>query len=769
MRTLYLASASALAVALSSTAALAQTGTATATADEVVITAQKRTERLQDVPVAASVVSNSALATSNAGDITDLNKMVPSVSLNGTFNGRVPLAMRGISTNSNEQTVGISSGVAVMVDGVPVPSDSFSANQLEDIERVEVLKGPQATLGGRTAAAGVINFVTRSPKDFWTGEANATFTGDNEQRFSTFLAGPLAKGLDVSLSLYGLHRDFPIRNVLLNENSNQDAFGGRLKLLFRPNEDLDITLMGHLAGVQSQGGNLVYSYITPGSTLLFPGSPFNQALLEPGVTVDRNNRSYASPVSQAGSWVYDADASLNIDYRLGDLTLSSTTAFQVERQKNVQDLFADAVYFWNVLTGGFAPPFYNMQTQRERNTQISEEIKLVSPADQPLSYVIGAFFSDTKIHQTYFRDLIPAAVNVDVTPDTATYDVYGRVTWKALENTKIVAGLRFNYDVLKYNYTEYAYAPILPLYPPQTPFVSSGSDNSSVVVGDISVQQQLGPRAMVYATYARGYSPKAYNTSFPLTDNSSLAPVKQEHINHFEIGSKGAYFDRRLILNLSAFYTIYNDYQIQTFRNDPRFLNPPLDLTSGDAETRGVELDATLQATSDLRVNFNAAYIDARFTNYPGAPCFVSQTLAQGCVPGAVAGSFIQNVDGKTMPNSPKFKFTLAAEQRLPLDNAPFDVFLGGDYAYRSSAQMLADQNPQAIQSAIGIVDLHATFRSKSGKFDITAFVNNVTDRHYFVDMEDFWSGVWSNTVNVIGQPARDSDRYAGVRVSARF
>ena len=98
MRTLYLASASALAVALSSTAALAQTGTATATADEVVITAQKRTERLQDVPVAASVVSNSALATSNAGDITDLNKMVPSVSLNGTFNGRVPGPMLRVAS-----------------------------------------------------------------------------------------------------------------------------------------------------------------------------------------------------------------------------------------------------------------------------------------------------------------------------------------------------------------------------------------------------------------------------------------------------------------------------------------------------------------------------------------------------------------------------------------------------------------------------------------------------------------------------------------------
>ena len=765
MRTFYLASVSAIAVVISSTGAWAAAAAPVATADEVVITAQKRTERLQDVPVAASVVSTGMLAQSNAGDITDLNKIVPSVSLNGTFNGRVPLAMRGISTDSNEQAVGISSGVAIMIDGVPVPSDSFSANQLEDIERVEVLKGPQATLGGRTAAAGVINIVTRGPKDYWMGSASITGTTDKEARGNVFFTGPLAHNIDFSLAAYANHRDFPITNVLSGEKSNQNAYGVRLKLLLKPTENLDITVAGRLSGVDSHGGNLIYTYITPGSTLLFPGSPFTQDLLEPGITVDQNNRSYASPVTQAGSWVYDDDLSLNIDYQLGDLTLSSTTAYQLERQNNVQDLFADAVYFWNILTAGHAPPFYNFQTQRERNSQISEEIKLVSPADRPLSYVIGAFFSDTKIHQTYVRDLIPAAVNVDVTPDTATYDIYGRATWKVLPKTTIVAGLRFNYDVLKYVYTEYAYAPFVIT----TPFFSQGSDNSSAVVGDISVQQQLGERSMVYATFARGYSPKAYNTAFPLADNSTLTPVKQENINHFELGSKGVYFDRRLTLNLSAFYTIYNDYQIQTFRNDPRFLNPPIDLTNGDADTKGIEVDATLQPTDDLRIGLNAAYIDARFKKYPNAPCFVSQTVAQGCVPGSVAGSFVQNVDGKTMPNSPKFKFTLSAEQRLPLGDLPFDVLLGGDYAFRTKAQMLADQNPQAIQPDFGVLNLHATFRSKSGRFDITAFVNNVTDKHYFVDMEDFWSGVWSNTVNVIGQPARDSDRYAGVRLGAKF
>ena len=131
--------------------------------EEIVITAQKRSERLSDVPVAASVVSASELASMNAGDIVDLDKLVPSVDLVGSFNGRVPYGIRGISSNANEATVGLASGVGIMIDGIPIPSDADMANQLEDIKDIEVLKGPQATLGGRTAAAGLINMVSRSP------------------------------------------------------------------------------------------------------------------------------------------------------------------------------------------------------------------------------------------------------------------------------------------------------------------------------------------------------------------------------------------------------------------------------------------------------------------------------------------------------------------------------------------------------------------------------------------------------------------------------
>ncbi len=172
--------------------------------------------------------------------------------------------------------------------------------------------------------------------------------------------------------------------------------------------------------------------------------------------------------------------------------------------------------------------------------------------------------------------------------------------------------------------------------------------------------------------------------------------------------------------------------------------------------------------TDNLNINFNAAYIDAVFKSYPNAPCYGGQTAAQGCTV-SPAGDQVQNVDGKTMPNSPKLRFDVSAEQRIPLEMAPFDLLIGGDYAYRTKAQMLADQNPQAVQPAYGVLNLHATLAMKSGKYSVTAFVNNVTDKVYYVDVEDFWSSVWSNTSTVVGQPARDAIRYFGVSFNAKF
>jgi iron complex outermembrane recepter protein len=726
--------------------------------EEIVITAQKRTEKLQDVPVSAAVVSSQALANANVADLSDLNNLVPSVQLNGTINGRVPTGVRGISSVSNEQTVGISSGVAINVDGVPVPSDSFAANNVAGIQSIEVLLGPQSTLGGRTAASGLINLTTRGPSDALEGFATTTVTDDGEYRLEGFLSGPLSDHFKGSLSAYKSTVPYPVTNLATGDKTTQDVSGARAKLLWEITDDLDVTLMAHSELTQGKGFNFVYAYITPGNDLLFTPGPFTQALLLPGITPSWNNLVYKSPVTTAGATHRDGDYSVTIrDHLPGGYTLVSTTAFSEERQQQTQDLFAVDNFFWQTLTGQTV--FFNTQSQVSTIKQQSQEIKIVSPADQTVSWLAGVYYSDVNVDEVYIRTLPPAGLDVHVVPDTKTYDAYARSTWKFTPATSLVTGLRFNHDVIANRYNQYVTVGVSPPV-----FTSISSDSSNTVVGDIALKQQFADNVMGYLSYSRGYSPAAYNTSAVLTSNDPQTPVGKESINSYELGVKGTYFDRTLTLNADIFDTVYTDYQIQSYAYRPGVLTPPLDLTSvGKAQTRGAEITSEWLATPLTRINLSVAYIDAKFLDYKNAPC-VGGSLCTTGTPTAPS----QDVSGDTMPNSPKFKATFGVEQRVPLPVAPYELVFGGTYSYRSSAQMLLDQNPQAIQAGFGLLNLNAAIQRSDGKFSARLFMNNVANHHYFSDVEDFWNGPWNGNA-VIGQPARDSERYAGLKLTVSF
>src|SRR5882724_5449880 len=680
--------------------------------EEIVITAQKRTEKLQDVPVSAAVISAQALANANVADLSDLNNLVPSVQLNGTINGRVPTGVRGISSVSNEQAVGISSGVAINIDGVPVPSDSFDANNVAGIQNVEVLLGPQSTLGGRTAASGLINLTTRGPSATLQGFATTTVTDDGEYRLEGFLSGPLSEHFEGSLSAYKSTVQYPITNLFTGDKTTQDVSGARAKLLWKITDNIDVTLMAHSELTQGKGFNFVYAYITPGNDLLFTPGPFTQALLLPGITPSWNNLVYKSPVTTAGATHRDGDYSVTLEDRLpGGYTLVSTTAFSEERQHQTQDLFAVDDFFWQTLTGQTV--FFNTQSQKATVKQQSEEIKIVSPADQTVSWLAGLYYSDVNVDEIYIRTLPPAGLDVHVVPDTKTYDAYGRATWKLTSATSLVTGLRFNHDQIANRYNQYVSVGVSPPV-----FTSISSDSSNTVVGDIALKQQFADNVMGYLSYSRGYSPAAYNTSAVLTSNDTQTRVGKESINSYEIGVKGTYLDRTLTLNADVFDTVYTDYQIQSYAYQPGQLTPPLDLTSvGKAQTRGAEISGEWLATPLTRINLSAAYIDAKFVTYDNAPCYGLQTAAEGCVTPANGASPSQNVSGDAMPNSPKFKATFGAEQRIPLPAVPYELVFGGTYTYRSSAQMLPEQNPFAIQAGFGLLNLNAGIQTKNGKF----------------------------------------------------
>ena len=660
--------------------------------EEVIITAQKRSERLEDIPVAAQVVSSQALAAANVADLSDLNNLVPSVQFNGTINGRVPTGIRGISTVSSEGTVGISSGVAVMIDGVPVPSDSFDANNVMGIQSIEVLLGPQSTLGGRTAAAGVINLTTRGPTDSPYAFANSTVTTDREYRIEGFLSGPLINRVEGSLDAYRRTTPYPITNLTLNQTTTQDIYGARAKLKIAITDDLDLTLMGHDENTEGTGFNFTYIYITPGNTFLFPGSPFTQAVMLPGIKLSWRNLDYTSPVTTAGSTYRDTDYSAIVNYRLpGGYTLASTTAYTQENQHQVQDLFAVNEYYWTVLTGTPTTVYNNTQQQITTVSQTSEELKILSPADQTFSWLSGFFYSDTTVNEHGLRTFPPAPVNNFVVPTTATYDLYARSTWKVTPSTSLITGMRFNHDVISYRIDQLA---------PPPAYHSAASAANNTLVGDIAFKQQLTGDVMSYVSYSRGYSPAAYNTSANLTSNASLVPVSREDIDSFEMGIKGSYLDRRVIVNADVFDSIYRHYQIQSYSYTPGVLSPPLTLASaGRAQTRGLEIQADWLATPTTRLTFNGAYIDAKFTDYESAPCYGTQPTipitqlnaqppkglcGQLTVAGMPEGSPYQNVSGDTMPNAPKFKGILSIEQRVPLATHAYQWVFEANYIYRT-------------------------------------------------------------------------------------
>jgi iron complex outermembrane receptor protein len=730
---------------------------------EIVITAQKRPERLQDVTVAAQVVSTETLAAADIADLSDLNKLVPSVQVNGSINGRVPAGIRGISSVASEGAVGVSSGVAVLIDGVPVPSDSFNANNVIGIQNIEVLLGPQASLGGRAAASGIINLVTRNPTDTLEGTVTQTVTTDGEYRTEAFVSGPILERLDGSLSVWKSFTPYPITNLRDGNKTTDDVYGGRGKLLLKITDDLSATLAFHDEYTRSRGSNFVYTYLTPGKDLLFTAPPGHEppfltpAVLLPGITPSYGNLNYSSPVTDEASVHRDTDYTLTIEDRLaGGYTLASTTAYQQERQNNTQDLFVLDDFFWNLLTGQTV--FFNTQTTDLFVKQTSEELKLLSPQGRPVDWLIGAFYSDSSVDESYVRTLPPAGYDVHVIPDTTTCDVYAHAIWQFVPDNSLVAGLRLNHDVIKYRFDQLVDAP----YSPPS-YSSSGSASSNTLVGDIALKHQFSPATMAYLSFTRGYSPEAYNTAATLTNDSPLAPVGKESINSYEIGTKGTYLDRTLTVNADVFDTVYSNFQVQNYSAAVGSLIAPYVLSAaGKAETRGVELDSVWLATPDTRLGLSAALIDAKFDDYKTAPCYAAQTVAQGCSnPNAGAP---QDVSGDSMPNAPKFKATATAEQRWHLPNPAYELSFGGSYTYRSSAQMQVDQDPHTVLSGFGLVNLNLGLHGGAGKWSVTAFVNNLTNHVYYTDIEDFWSGPWSNSPAVVGQPARDAMRYAGLR-----
>ena len=694
----------------------------------VTVTATRRAESLQKVPVAVSVVDGEQLERDNRNGVASIVQQVPSLNFRtGASNKDTSLFIRGVGTISTSP--GVEPTVATVIDGVVYGRPGQATLDLLDLERIEVLRGPQGTLFGKNASAGVLNIVTKAPTEETHGYIDQSYYSGNESRTRFGIGGSLIPDtLKGSLTtLFGSYDGNVDNRANGHEVNGYNRKGVRGKLEFTPNDDLTLTLAADYMQSHDDAPNGVVSKaLTPA----FAGA------LAP-VSASGHSRDIASDYR---SHVEDINKGLSaqLDWNLGDYTLTSITAWRGWDNTQWQD--GDRLA---TITSAFPGTEDKGDLSYD---QYSQEVRLASPKGEFVEYVGGLFYMHGKDDETYRRTLVTPTGSqrgvADYTTTSDSYSAFGETTLNFTSRLRGIAGLRWTHDDLEYDHRRVSTsATTVSGIQPGTR--SSGSVDEDGWSGRLGVQYDLSEDVMAYVTYSRGYKGPAYNVFFNMQPRDTDA-LKPETSNTWEAGIKASAWDNRLTSNLAVFHSEYDNYQANFFDTVANQVVTRL-INAGSVSTEGVELDYALQATQNLKLSGALAYTRARIDQF-------------SCPAGAAASC---NVNGKTLPYSPDWKSYVRADYSIPLANG-LDVELGTDYSWQSEVQYDISQNPDTKQGAYGIWNASIALADYTNGWRVALLGKNLADKSYSPMLA-------SGSGYIYRAVPRDDERYFGVQLRKDF
>jgi iron complex outermembrane receptor protein len=744
----------AMAAAASASAAFAQTAPASSNAPqqvadagasangvgEIVVTAQKRSQRVQDVPVAVQVVSGDSLTAQGVRQFADLTKATPSLLIRPSEQPvNNSISIRGVGTFAFSPSV--EQSVAVQIDDVPVQFTARAFADLSDIERIEVLRGPQSTLYGRSASAGLINIITQAPTSTLTGRIGGVVTTDREYAVNGAISGPLTDTLGFRLN--GNYDKFEgnVRNLGTGDRVNGfRTLSIKGKVVWDPTSTLNITASGgYIDGTTSIGR----PFIRLGAAARLRGvAAYDPSVFAPGIVATEDNTKVVNNID-SGTNYNDYSASLRAALDLGFASLMSITGYDKFKQFDILDQDESAVAALD-----------NRQFGTFHTHSWSQEFRLVAPGKNRFRYTLGLYYSDLELNRIFQRGPFFSQANWYATNGTRQYAAFGQLEYDLFKNTTLIGGARAGKNKIDYTFTDYA-ATGVPTF--------AGNNSANYETYKAGVQQKFTPDIMGFVTFATGYKGQAYDigTGFNLARQQG-GPVQPERSKDWQIGLKTQFFDRRVTFNVTLFDTRFRNFQAQGIEFVGGAQNFRL-TNVGRLRTKGVEVEGSFRAMQDLNFTGGVTYDDAKIVSYPTAQCYPNQTAAQGCV-GTPAS---QNLAGYRPPQAPKWRASVSGEYTPSLTQA-LDGVLQASYSYQSGINFSINQDPQTYQGGYGIANLSIGIRAPDKKWEAVAFVNNLFDKHYFSNMNND-TGNHNNQLATLGYLARDYNRYGGVRVSYNF
>lgn len=696
-------------------------GARAAQVDDVVVTATRRAQRLQDVPVSVTAVSGETLEKSNFREVSDLQYLAPNV----TFSSTNPVSngggyqVRGVGTQTYDG--GVEQTVGLVVDGVVIglPRDP-GATGFADVERVEVLRGPQGTLFGKNASAGVIQIISRDPRlEETSGNLSLSYGERNEQVARGVINLPLGSTAAARISGFYTAQDGAIPYVNHGGNvGDRDNKGIRGKLLWKPTEDLSFILSADYQEGFARDSPIIKSLgVNPRYNALF-----DRYAVKPG---ENTFRAYDD-----GDWIANTKVqgiSLQANYNLGDYTLTSITAYRKSEMSQFADIDHSPLNIFNFSDGGMD------------NSQFTQEFRIASPAGQPLEYVAGLFYFKTDINgwTTQKGDFLKFVLGNPLAPPavlygerlqhsaTESYAAYGQATYALTDQFKLIGGLRYTNDStsgsVKVNPVAgyFTYGSLLPY---------SGEVSADNVSGRAGVQYTPNRNLMVYGTYSTGYKGPAIDSV-----SGVVQRVKPETVESYEVGVKSTLLNGRMILNGAIYTADYTDFQAQAL--DLTSATPRLGLTNaGLMRSRGVELEASFRLIRGLTFGGSAAYSDATYKDYSG-PCYtgqpVSPTVGQGCylVPGTT-GTFVANYAGERLANAPEWSYNLNVAYERSV-GAGLQIDASANWAWRDDAYAIT-ADPRSIIDSHGMLNANIGFGRDDGSWRLSLYARNLLDQMFY-------------------------------------
>ncbi|MCW1383410.1 TonB-dependent receptor [Novosphingobium sp. KCTC 2891] len=766
-------------------------GTGQSDSDTILVTARRRQETAQDVPLAISVVGGDHIDSTGSFNVGRLQQLTPTLQFYSSNPRNTSVNIRGIGAPLGLTNDGIEQGVGIYVDDVYFARVASSTFDFLDVAQIEVLRGPQGTLYGKNTTAGAINITTRQPTFDFEGRAEVSVGNLGFKQAKAAVSGPLSDKLAARLALSTTHRDGTITNVANGQKVNeQDNLGLRGQLLFQPNDKASFTLAGDFS--RQDPSCCVQVYVRTGST---------QRSLDRQYAALAAAQGYAVPSTNAFDRLTDVDVPLAAKNKIGGVSLRAKIDTDIGTFTSIT---AWRFWDWNPSNDRdfLGLPITTKSNNPSKQDQYTQEFRLTGETGR-LGYVLGAFGFYQKVRTNGIQQQGPAASAWLIRPSdplsknpavlnglTATNDIslkntsaalFGQFTYKVTDAFSIQPGFRVNYDkkVGDYNSVVTNGAGQLVVFKTAAQGGNTSIEKAQLAVlapqafnvkfsdwnfsYDVTASYDLSSDIHAYATYAKTFKSGGVNLNGVPADTAGVpllvaATVKPESVNHYEAGIKTQFWDRKATLNLSIFRTDIGNYQAQVTNGSLGVLRGYL-ANAEKVRTQGVEVDFSARPSERFNVYGNGAYTDAKYRKFVDAPCppelsggttvAAGQTAGAAGVPGGLSPESC-DISGQRLPGVSKWSFSYGAEANAPVSLLGKDglVYVGFDGNYRSAFS--SNPSPSAYTQVDGyaLSNFRLGFRTDAG-FDIYGWVRNAFDVQYYEQL----AVASGNTGLIVGQP----------------